>query len=160
MKRDIIEHAKFYSRMIASEKNKLKRKELEKQLNSDEKKLVCINLDTHTAVKIIEKVNHKIDKLKSELQVLDNERIRGTIIRPKAQYYETGERNSKYFFGLEKRNAKSKAMTCVIIENKQRINNPKQVLQEQRKFFKDLYTTNQDINFHMSVEMKKDMDMN
>ena len=42
--------------------------------------------------------------LKAKLEKLSNKKIKGTILRSKARWYENGEKNSKYFLHLEKRN--------------------------------------------------------
>jgi len=42
--------------------------------------------------------------LKAKLEKVLNKKIKGTILHSKAQWYENGEENSKYFLNLEKRN--------------------------------------------------------
>ena len=42
--------------------------------------------------------------LKAKLEKVSNKKIKGTILRSKARWYENGEKNSKYFLNLEKRN--------------------------------------------------------
>ena len=42
--------------------------------------------------------------LKAKLEKLLNKKIKGTILRSKARWYENGEKNSSYFLNLEKRN--------------------------------------------------------
>jgi hypothetical protein len=41
---------------------------------------------------------------------LEGEKVRGAILRSKVRWSEAGERNTKYFLNLEKRNAINKAI--------------------------------------------------
>ena len=43
-------------------------------------------------------------KLKNELEAIYDEKVEGIIIRSRARWHEHGEKNSKYFLNLEKRN--------------------------------------------------------
>ena len=150
IKKDVTEFSMYYSHKVASER-KIKLQSLNKQLNSCEKKLACINLNSDKAVRLIEKVNTRIDTIKEELRKINEINIKGTMLRSKSRYYEMGESNTKYFLGLEKANAKSKVMTQVITEKQEIITSPKKVLQEQRRFYEVLYTSNPKINFEMKT---------
>ena len=46
----------------------------------------------------------EVEKLKSELEALYDQRVEGIIVRSKARWHEHGEKNSKYFLNLEKCN--------------------------------------------------------
>ena len=50
----------------------------------------------------------EIDNIKRELSHLELDKAKGTIIRSRARYIEEGEKPTKYFFDLEKRNAAKK----------------------------------------------------
>ena len=65
-----------------------------------------------------------------------------------SKYVKEGERNSKYFFALEKANYNKKAMTSIKVDNKI-VNSPKQILEEQARFYEDLYTSNHKIKFDL-----------
>ena len=69
------------------------------------------------------------------------------MFRSKVQWYEEGEKNSKYFYALEK--ARYNAKTCYkIIDNKQNeIVNPIEILNVQRDFYKLLYSSDDEVNF-------------
>ena len=41
-------------------------------------------------------------------------KTKGAILRSKVRWHEQGERNTKYFYGLEKRNFNNKAITRLI----------------------------------------------
>ena len=46
----------------------------------------------------------EVEKLKSELEALYEQKVEGIIVRSRARWHEHGEKNSKYFLNLEKRN--------------------------------------------------------
>ena len=45
-----------------------------------------------------------MDKFKNELETLYDERVEGIAVRTRARWHEYGEKSSKYFLNLEKRN--------------------------------------------------------
>ena len=49
-----------------------------------------------------------------------------------------GERNSKYFYNLEKRNHKKNHIITLVTDD---IREPKQILQEEKDFFQDIYSS-------------------
>jgi len=53
--------------------------------------------------------------------------------------YEFGEKNSKYFLNLEKRNHRKKHITSLKNEDGSVLRNAKQILEEQESFFKNIY---------------------
>ena len=56
---------------------------------------------------------HKLKwiELKKKLARIVNQITQGTMTRSKAQWYEFGEKNNKYFYNLEKINHKKKQIT-------------------------------------------------
>ena len=45
-----------------------------------------------------------IERCKSEFELMYDKKVEGLIIRTRARWHENGEKNSKYFLNLEKRN--------------------------------------------------------
>ena len=45
----------------------------------------------------------EMDRLKTKLSRIEAIKTQGTILRSKARWYEYGEKNSKYFYSLEKK---------------------------------------------------------
>ena len=82
--------------------------------------------------------NHYIN-IKTQFEDINAEKTEGLRIRSKAQEIEEGERGTKYFLNLEKRNAKIKNITKLKLEDNSTITDPKQILNEQRKFYANLY---------------------
>jgi hypothetical protein len=76
---------------------------------------------------------------KSEWQSVENEYIAGAMIRSKARWVEQGEKNTKYFLGLEKRNQEKKSLKCLIDNENRLITDPKKVLNEAANFYQNLY---------------------
>ena len=79
---------------------------------------------------------------KKEWETIQTEKINGVILRSKALFAEEGEKNSKYFLNLEKRNYNNKHMKSVIDSKGNVINTPENILEEQASFFEKLYTSN------------------
>ena len=50
-----------------------------------------------------------IDLVKEEIDKIIEEETRGSIIRSRARWYEEGEKSTKYFLNLEKRNFNKKS---------------------------------------------------
>ena len=62
----------------------------------------------------------------------------GTIIRAKIRWYEEGEKSTKYFYNLEKRNQQKKTVKKLIVDG-QEIEGNKAILKEAKDFYKNLY---------------------
>ena len=71
--------------------------------------------------------------------MLQDIKVEGTILRSKVKWVEMGEKNTKYFINLEKRNYNSKYIKKLIKNDGQEITQPKVILQEQCSFYEDLY---------------------
>ena len=76
-----------------------KEKDLLLRLNQFQEKLRS-NFSEETKV--------EMDRVKKEIAKIVSEKTRGAMIRSKAQWYEFGEKNNKYFYNLEKINHKKK----------------------------------------------------
>ena len=146
IKMDIREHAIFFGKKQAT-KTKLRTNELKRKLYTQEKKLACINMQANNVVSLIQKINVKIDEIKKEISEIERKKTQGAILCSKIKYYEMGEKNTKYFFGLEKSRAKSKIMTKIMNEKGVVTTKPKEILHEQKKFYDKLYKAEEDVSF-------------
>ena len=89
----------------------------------------------------------ELERIKFKLSKIVGIKTRGTIVCSRARWYEHGERNSKYFYNLEKRNQKKKHITSLVNNVGDKITNPKDILEEEDCFFKEVYTSrNMDSN--------------
>ena len=77
---------------------------------------------------------------KSELEKLREPILRGSLIRSRARWVEHGEKPSRYFCNLEKRNYTSKVINRVETEDKV-VTEPKEILIEQANYYKKLYSS-------------------
>ena len=83
----------------------------------------------------------KMDRVKKKLAKIVAKKTQGAMVRSKATWYEFGEKNSKYFYNLEKRNQKKKHIHSIIKDDGSVIREPNQILEEEENFFKEIYTS-------------------
>ena len=119
-----------------------------------EKKLACINLSSINAIRLIERINPKIDQAKLELEKLHSYATQGAMLRTKTQYFEMGEQSTKYFFSLEKRNARNKTIQSTYTEEGRLTIDSIEVLKQQASFFHKLYTRNENVCFDKTIDPK------
>ena len=79
-----------------------------------------------------------IKETQEDLDTFMAEKTRGAMIRSRARWVEEGERSTKYFYNLEKRNFNSKTLQC-IRKNEIVINNNRNILDELKAFYQKLY---------------------
>ena len=80
-------------------------------------------------------------EIKTEWEKIQNAKAEGIIMRSKAQCMELGEKNSKYFLNLEKRNYNTKHIKSLIVKDGLTVSEPNEILHEQNTFYKNLYTS-------------------
>ena len=81
---------------------KKQRLSLEKKLHSMESRLTtCENIDKNSILS-------SIDNAKRELEQYIETSAKGADVRSRARWVEFGEKNSKYFLGLEKKKSPQK----------------------------------------------------
>jgi exonuclease III len=95
-------------------------------------------------------------RLKNEWQSIENEKTAGLMLRSRARYIEQGERNTKYFIGLEKHRAETKTITEVVTEEGT-VSGSKEVLDELTKFYKNLYSESESLDLNMTSQFKSDV---
>ena len=89
-------------------------------------------------------VKNEMDKVKTKLAKIvasRSPRTQGAIVRSRSRWYKQGERNSKYFYDLEKTNQRKKHFAFLIKDDGVKINDPKQILEEEEKVFKNIYSS-------------------
>ena len=86
---------------------------------------------------IINDIYHVRSRLKKIMQ----QKTKGTILRSKVRWHEHGERNTRYFYSLEKRNYEKKTTTKLKLSDGSFTNDQSKILQEQMHFYKTLYTS-------------------
>ena len=96
-----------------------------------------------------------IELLKYQLKNKFQERTQGAIVRSRTQWYEEGEKNSNYFFNLEKRQSSNKTIHRLRLSDNTITQSPDKILAEQKQFYKNLYkcvNENQDSNFLQEIK--------
>ena len=58
------------------------------------------------------------NEVKDELESIYLDKIKGLVIRLRAEFIVHNEKNSKYFSNVEKRNFNMKCIKCLYIDNK------------------------------------------
>ena len=86
----------------------------------------------------------RLDMIKlcrDELDALYEKKTNGAIIRSRANWFENGEKNTRYFLNLEKRNQKQKLITKVYDKQGQIVQSTNNVLHTVKDFYESMYTT-------------------
>ena len=81
------------------------------------------------------------NRSKDELESLYNYITEGIILRSRISWYEHGEKSSKYFLNLEKRNkSKSQIRKILSSDNDKEYTDPEEIMKELKIFYSSLYT--------------------
>ena len=78
--------------------------------------------------------------IKDELEKIEELETKGAILRSKVRWSEAGEKNTKYFLNLEKRNAIDKHIHQLKLDSGEITNDLKVILSEQKRFYNKLYS--------------------
>ena len=110
-----------------------------KQRNNLEKDL--INEITYLENNLNETNFGELDVLKTGLQDIRQEKLKGNLIRSRAEYIDKGERPTKYFCGREKLNYISKTMQSLQKDDGTVLIEQNAILEETEQFYKNLYSS-------------------
>lgn len=103
---------------------------------------------------------HSINELenkKHELETLRKEKMKGKLIRSRAQWVEEGEKPSGYFCGLESKNFVSKIIPKVEKDDGQIITDQFEILKEVKLFYENLYQCKESYAGCNLNDLKKDL---
>ncbi len=84
--------------------------------------------------------NGLIEDVTNQLEEFRKEHMKGVLVRSRARWIEEGERPSRYFCGLEKRNFVNKNIIRLVGGNGGNIIEQKDILQEVKTFYMNLYS--------------------
>ena len=138
--------SKDYGKLAAYERKK-NLKFWNKKLATQEKRLACINLQSDTAIETIQRINIKIDEIRNELNKIYAHRAEGAMLRASVRWTEQSEKNTKYFFGLEKMKSKNKMMSAIQKSDRSITRDMKQIIEWQVEFYEKLYTKDSEVKF-------------
>lgn len=82
----------------------------------------------------------QVDSIRRELRELKESKARRLIFRSRCNWALYGERPSKYFLNLEKRNAKARTLTTLLNKENDSVADSKGILEIAREFYVTLYT--------------------
>ena len=82
----------------------------------------------------------EIQKNQDLLDGFYEEKAKGARLRAKVRWYENGERSTKYFFNLEKRNAVKKCIKKLNVDGRC-ITKQNEILKHQKEFYQNLYSS-------------------
>ena len=137
IKSECINHSKEYGKKKASGK----KNELNKLIELEQKLVIDVTNTEHPdAIKGLKQVRNQIDQY-------DKIKTESSIFRSKAEFVKSGEKSSKFFFSLEKRRYMDKTPQCIINDQGKVVIDVKDILQEQFKFYKGLYSKDRNVKF-------------
>ena len=96
--------------------------------------------------------NDVINEINRKILEIENERVEASVFRSKCNWAKYGERSSKYFFALEKRNYSAKTMFAVQLPSGEICREQRTIRNEQKRFYEELYTCNKNIQFNVQNE--------
>ena len=92
--------------------------------------------------------------VKKDLEQIEEEKLRGNIVRSKAQLIEEGEKCSKYFMNLENRNYRTKCIT-ILLKDEIKISKQPDLLDECKRFYEHLYSNSMECNLFEKCQFFK-----
>ena len=81
------------------------------------------------------------ESIKTELEDMYEKRGKEALFRSKARWIEKGEKPTRYFFNLEKRNFEKKTIAQLKLVNGEIVSDMKQINKEIESFYSDLLET-------------------
>lgn len=128
------ETLKMEIRKVTIRYSSIKKKEKEKQEQNILEQIENLTNSPNITHQILECIHN----LKEELQLLREYKMKGIVLRSKVQWLEEGEKPTKFFATIEKRNYVNKLINKLNIEGNI-IQNQSKILQETTLFYKKLY---------------------
>jgi exonuclease III len=137
-----------------------RKKDMDKVENELYNNICELELDLSKVSNDEEKTNEIATSLKLkkiELENLRCKKLSGTFIRSKARWIEHGEKPTKYFLNLEKRNFINKKMGLIVSDNGDLLCNQEGISAEVTRFYKQLYSRleNRDTENLNNLDRKK-----
>jgi hypothetical protein len=117
---------------------------IQKIKRDNEKRLKdeLIRLDTNYTDNPTDETFEELELIKKEIEDINKEKLASSIFRSKCEWAEDGEKSSKFFLSLEKHNYVNKQITTLEV-GKEIITGEKEILDEIRSYYKNLYGANQ-----------------
>ena len=129
VKQEVILKCKQLTKEISIEKNK-KQDELQTKLQQ---------LQAEAGHRNSEELLAKLEEVQEKLDVFFHEKVQGAIFRSRAQWYHEGEKNSRYFFQLEKSRFRSRSISRLMKQTNDYTQNSQEALCVAFDFYSNLY---------------------
>jgi hypothetical protein len=110
--------------------------------NIKQKMIIVNELENKLSSQPDDDIILKYNEAKRYIEDYNKEKANGVLIRSKVNWAEYGEKNTKFFLNLEKRNHDMKCITKLVNEKEEEINNPDKILEYEENFYKKLYSNN------------------
>ena len=94
-------------------------------------------------------ITQAITRIEEEIYQQKQEKINASIFRSRVNWHQNGDKPSRYFLNLEKRNYFSKNMRAVEKCDGTICKEQKEILKEQTKFYRKLYAENKNVIFNL-----------
>ena len=125
------------------------------------------NIQKNHHENIVKKFETTEDKSSEDIYLqsklfLDNlieERTKGAILRSKSQWYEKGEKSSKFFLNLEKKNSINNTVKKIVQENNTEITDSNDILKSLNGFYSDLFKRKSNKTIHQCKDFLHDIDV-
>lgn len=120
----------------------IKRSKEIKTLKVNEEKQIMEELSNLIKKDLLSEDDHvRLRNLHAKIDEIYIEMAKGAFMRSRAKWFEEGEKNTSYFFSLEKRNWKRNNI-CALKLNDQISTNPSEIAEHVYSFYKNLYKSN------------------
>ena len=87
-----------------------------------------------------------LEEKKNQVQAIRNRRLGGMMVRSRVKWLQDGERASRYFCHLEKRNCTSRSMSYIETRDGQTAFSQKEMLDETKAFYENLYSQKETVD--------------
>ena len=98
-------------------------------------------LEMRFSVDPCDNIAKEIQECKMNIEALYSYKTKGCIIRSRAKNVEFGEKNSRFFINLEKRNHRQRVITKLVTDDDNVLTDGNDILNEEKSFYKTLYTS-------------------
>jgi hypothetical protein len=140
------------STSICFSKNKAK-----KERDTIKEKVIQVNeLEKTINKEPTDEILEQYNESKKYIEQYNKEQANGARIRSKVNWAEFGEKNTKFFLNLEKRNYKLKCITKLTDEKGTEISEPQEILTYEENFYKQLYTKKPDSTPQVESNLNKE----
>ena len=101
--------------------------------------------------------NSELNVLQKQYDETQSKISEGARIRARIKWWEQGEKSTKYFFGLEKKNGKEKSWDKILDEQGNSVSGNSNIQARQVRFYKELYTSQTSTNQGDNNLLEQDM---